>query len=925
MFVLQNAPAAEPRACRASRCARWRSDTARPQVRPRACPSRSAGRASRGVARVQHRPLRARPRSSGMVGHLRDAAGGASSPTPSAPVADAAAADARTSASSVLRGLERTRGRLPARRRASTHLFEAQVARTPGRRRRGARGDERSPTRQLDARANQLAHHLRALGRRAGGARRPLPGALAGDGGGLLGILKAGGAYVPLDPRVPARAPGASCCEDAGVRGAAHPGARWPTLPVAGAARACCLDAERAQLARQPDADPDRGAAARGHLAYVIYTSGSTGRPKGVLLAHRGPVQHGAGGRARHWRFGAGSRVLQFASLRLRRLRLRRCSPRSWPARPLVPRAAGGAAARARRSQALLRDARASPPSRLTPSVLAQLEPEALPALADDRLRGRGVPAGAGAALERRAAAFLNAYGPTEATVCATHQRREVDPRSGPPSAGRCATCEVYVLDARCGRCRSACRASCTSAAWAWRAATWAAPELTAERFVPDPFGDDARRAAVPHRRPRALPARRRAGVPRPRRRPGEGARLPHRAGRDRGRAGAAPRGAATRPWLLREDAPGDKRLVAYVVPAAKARWTPAALRAAPARSGCPSTWCRRPSWRWRALPLTPSGKVDRRALPAPEAGRRRRRRLRGARAPSWSSRWPASGRSVLRVERGGPGRHFFELGGNSLPASRSTTRLRSRAGARGAAGRSCSSTPPSARSPRGSPPAAGEAADDGRGAGGARARRGARASTRRAAAARADGRSSGRRDVEPRSAGGAWRSSAWRVASPAPRTSRRSGSNLREGVESRHPLHRRGAGAPPGCRTRCWRAPGYVRAGRRADGRASSSTPPSSASAPREAEMTGPAAPPLPGVRVGGAGARGVRPRALPAARSASSRARAQRRTCYGNLLRATRSWCARVGGFQAHAGQRQATSWPPASPTSSTCAAPR
>ncbi|ATB51485.1 MupA/Atu3671 family FMN-dependent luciferase-like monooxygenase [Corallococcus macrosporus] len=161
--------------------------------------------------------------------------------------------------------------------------FEAQVARTPEAVALVFR-EAHLTYRALEARANQLAHHLRALG--AG------PGALVGlcversleMVVGMLGILKSGAAYLPLDPKLPADRL-ALIVEDAGAALLVTRESLKGTLPDT-AARRVCLDTDAATLAACPDAVLPGGAAA-GDRAYVIYTSGSTGRPKGVELEHR--------------------------------------------------------------------------------------------------------------------------------------------------------------------------------------------------------------------------------------------------------------------------------------------------------------------------------------------------------------------------------------------------------------------------------------------------------------------------------------------------------------------------------------------------------------------------------------------------------------------------------------------------------------
>ena len=151
-------------------------------------------------------------------------------------------------------------------------------------------------------------------------------------------------------------------------------------------------------------------------------------------------------------------------------------------------------------------------------------------------VRRRGAAAAAGPASSLAASGRLvNVYGPTETTIWSTAAEIPADAGRGRRSGGRSPTprCTSWTRQLRAGAGR-ACPASCASAAPALARGYLGRPELTAERFVADPFGR-AGRAAVPHRRPGPLARRRAARVPRPGRRPGQDPRVPDRARRDRG------------------------------------------------------------------------------------------------------------------------------------------------------------------------------------------------------------------------------------------------------------------------------------------------------------------------------------------------------------------------------------------------------
>ncbi|HVE82784.1 MAG TPA: AMP-binding protein, partial [Myxococcales bacterium] len=293
------------------------------------------------------------------------------------------------------------------------HLFEATVARGPDAPavRFGAR---RLTYAQLNRHANRLAHHLRGLGmgpeRLAGVLLERSPEALIG----ILAVLKAGGAFLPLDPAIPPD-------RLAAILDQARPdlvltrGELAPRLPPESVA--VCVDRDAAAVARQPDANPP-AAALPDHLAYVIFTSGSTGAPKGVMVAHRG-LCNLAREYVRLFEISPRDRVLQFASLGF-----------DASVEEMFKAWAGGAELHLPEPRAqlpgddllqLLRD-QAITVATLPPSALAALPAVDLPALRAIAAAGERCSPDL-VARWGHGRAFFNAYGPTEATVCATVAR----------------------------------------------------------------------------------------------------------------------------------------------------------------------------------------------------------------------------------------------------------------------------------------------------------------------------------------------------------------------------------------------------------------------------------------------------------------------------------------------------------------------
>jgi amino acid adenylation domain-containing protein len=569
----------------------------------------------------------------------------------------------------VLEAWNRTEAEYPSDR-CIHELFEVQAARTPDA--EAVRFQEESLTyAELNARANRLAHHLRGHG--VGHEVRV--GVMMERGVemmvSLIAVLKAGGAYVPLDPGLPAERL-AYMLEDSGVPLVLAQAALAAAVPARDGLEVLAVDALAERLAAEPAENPAAGAGPDS-LAYVIYTSGSTGRPKGVMNVHRGVVNllwsmRGTVAMA------PADRLLAVTTLAFDISVLELFLPLLSGARvEILDRSAAS-------DPALLRQAigaGAGTVLQATPATWRLLLDagweggESLRALSG----GEALPAELAARLRERVGALWNVYGPTETTIWSTAQHLDAaaDVGRGHASIGApVANTRVYVLD----RYLSPAPAGVPGELYIGGAGVargyLGRPGLSAEKFVPDPFGaepgarlyrtgDLARWRAdgtleFLARNDHQVKVR---GF---RIEPGEiEARLAEHAG---------VREAVV---LVREDASGEKRLVAYVAGDGTAG---ADVLRAHLAERLPEYMVPAAYVRVETLPLTPNGKLDRKALPAPDGDAFA---ARGYEAPSGKVEEAVAAiwAELLGVERVGRYDHFFELGGHSLLAVRVVSRVR--------------------------------------------------------------------------------------------------------------------------------------------------------------------------------------------------------------------------------------------------------
>ncbi|MFP3939248.1 MAG: amino acid adenylation domain-containing protein [Thermoanaerobaculia bacterium] len=508
---------------------------------------------------------------------------------------------------------------------------------------------------------------------------------------GLLGILAAGGAYLPLDATYPperltfmledARAPVLLASD--GVADLLAPAMeRLPGLRLLSLERSVGGD----PAAGAPDAPPPPRSGSRS-LAYTVYTSGSTGRPKGVAVEHRSVARLVRG--AEYVAMGEEEVFFQLAPVPFDASTFEIWGALLNGGRLEIP--APGVPSLGE----LGRDLEASRVTTLflTTGLFNQMVDAELPRLATVRqiITGGEVASRSHMARMREARTggqvLVHAYGPTEGTTYTTCSTVDPVPDAGPcrtvPIGGPIANSRVYLLDPAPEGGAEPVPVGVAGELYVGGDGVargyLARPALTAAAFVPDPFatlsgGPPGARLYRTGDLARWLPDGRVEFLGRIDRQVKlRGFRIELGEVETALAAHPAVRRAVA---LIREDRPGDRRLVAYAVPPEGAGAEPAELRTHLAER-LPEHMVPSAVVRLSELPLDPNGKVDRRALPAPELhegapARRGRTMPRGPLEEIVAEVWS----DVLAVDAPDVHDHFFDRGGHSLLATRLVARL---------------------------------------------------------------------------------------------------------------------------------------------------------------------------------------------------------------------------------------------------------
>ncbi len=546
-------------------------------------------------------------------------------------------------------------------------LFEEQAARTPTAV-AVVYEDTQLTYRELNARANRLAHYLCHLG--VGPetlvglcVERSLEMLI-----GLLGILKAGGAYVPLDPTYPAERL-VFMLEDSqtAIIVTQH---HLSTQLSCEQARFVCLDTDAALLMQQSEENPQAPVQST-NLAYVIYTSGSTGQPKGVQIPHRAVVNFLTSMRQQPG-LNADDTLLAVTTLSFDIAGLELFLPLCVGARLVVASREVAANGSALAEQLTAIHATVMQATPVTWRLLLDAGWQGGPRL-KILCGGEALPLDLARQLLPKCASLWNMYGPTETTIWSSFA--QITPACEMISIGRpLANTQMYLLDPALQPVPIGVPGELYIGGAGLARGYLKRSELTAARFIQHPFdraaearlyktGDLARYRAdgtleLLGRLDQQVKIR---GF---RIEPGE-------------IEATLERHPAVHQALVvvREDLPGEPSLVAYVISTEQGAPTAQTLRGHLAQS-LPAYMLPSAFVLLQALPLTPNGKVDRKALPAPEAVRISPATTLAAPTLLVHYQLLQIWQELLHVESLGIQDNFFHLGGHSLLAARLLSRI---------------------------------------------------------------------------------------------------------------------------------------------------------------------------------------------------------------------------------------------------------
>ncbi len=519
---------------------------------------------------------------------------------------------------------------------------------------------------QLNERVNQLARHLREKG--------VAPDHIVGICmersfemvAGIMAVLKAGGAFLPLDPAYPAERL-SYMAQDSGTRIILTQQNLTDALPFE-KEKLLAVDSLWSEIAGL-DSDDLPSVTTPDNLGYVIYTSGSTGKPKGTMLPHRGMVNL-ANEQRKAFNISAQSRILQFSSLSF--------DASVWET--VMALLNGAALVLVNREilasgEELVNKMAQEKVTTVTlpPSVLAVFPKTELPHLQTIITAGEKCTT----ELVKNWAPgrkFFNAYGPTETTVCASMYLTDPEEEQAPPIGRPIGNFQLYILDRHWRPVPIGVPGELCVGGVGLARGYLNRPDLTAEKFIPNPFSDRGERLYRTGDLVRYKPDGNIEFL----------GRIDYQVkvrgfrielGEIEANLNEYP-GVRDVAVLAREDQPGQKQLVAYLVADEENKPSPAELRDH-LKERLPDYMIPAAYVFLDAMPLTPNGKVDRRRLPAPDMEAAVLRREYVAPRNETEEKLTAIVAQLLNLEKVGVYDNFFELGGHSLLATQFISRVK--------------------------------------------------------------------------------------------------------------------------------------------------------------------------------------------------------------------------------------------------------